>query len=111
MTNRNKIEDAISNRSPLPLTFTWQRNDDGNELLRIDVPVQTQAGRPAVVVAFPQGMPAGFQPRAIARARALIEEIFDANMVGIVFTGGPQPGIAMPQKKLLLPGSIAAGSA
>lgn len=111
MTNRAKIEAALTKGSPLPLTFHWQENGDGNELLQITVPVQTQAGHPAVVVAFPAGMPTPFVPKAIARAKALIDEIFDANMVGVIFIGGPQPQIAKPQKTLLLPGTMMAGLA
>jgi hypothetical protein len=111
MTDTKKIEAALLRGSPLPLTFTWV--DDGKEghVLRIGVPVQTQAGIPAVMMCVPAGMPDAFIPKAIARARMLIEEIFNANMVGIVFTGAPQPVLAKPQKTLLLPGGLMAGSA
>lgn len=111
MTDTKKIEAALLRGSPLPLTFTWI--DDGKEghVLRISVPVQTQAGIPQVVMCVPAGMPDAFIPKAIARARVLIEEIFNANMVGIVFSGGPQPMLAKPQKTLLLPGAVAMGRA
>ena len=108
--DRTKIEARITEGCPLPLTFHWQEKEDGNLLLKIAVPVQTQAGQPVVVVAIPTGMPSPFIPKAIARAKALIEEIFNANMVGIVFTG-QQAQIAVPKKTLLLPGSLAAGNA
>ncbi len=112
MTDRAKIEAAIRKGAPLPLTFHWQEGKDGNELLQIALPGQTQAGRPTVMVAFPAGMPAPYVPKAIARAKALIDEIFDANMVGIAFVGGPQPQLAVPEKKLLLmPGGAMAGRA
>jgi hypothetical protein len=108
--DKAKIEARITENCPLPLTFFWDDKEDGNALLQIAVPVDTQAGRPVVIVAFPVGMPAPYLPKVIARAKALIGEIFDANMVGIVFTG-PRAGIVKPQKALLLPGSAMAGSA
>ena len=109
--DRARIETRITEGSPLPLTFHWEEKDDGNALLQIAVPVDTQAGRPVIVVAFPVGMPAPFVPKAIARAKAMIGEIFDNNFVGIVFTGGPRAGIVKPQKTLLLPGTAALGQA
>lgn len=109
--NKTRIEAKITEGSPLPLTFHWEEKQDGNALLQIAVPVDTQAGRPVIVMAFPADMPAPFVPRAVARAKLLIGEIFDNNFVGIVFTGGQRGGIVKPQKTLLLPGTAAMGQA
>jgi hypothetical protein len=95
---RSHIEDKITNGSPLPLGFQWQDRDDGGCSLIISVPISTQAGIPSIIAAFPPNMPGPFVPKAIARAKALIDEIFEANMVGIVFNG---PARARPS--LLLP--------
>jgi hypothetical protein len=106
--DKPKIEARILEGCPLLVTFAWRDDVHGGTALRISTNVQTQAGIPAVFVAFPPGMPPAYQPRAIARAKTLIGEIFDANMVGIQFLD-QKPQIAVPQKSLLLPGSIMAG--
>lgn len=109
--DRTKIEAQIVKGCPLPLTFHWDEHEDGNALLQIAMPVETPSGRPVVIIAFPVNMPAPFMPKVIARAKAVIEDIFNANMVGIVFTGQPQSQLVKPQKSLLLPGSLVGGNA
>jgi hypothetical protein len=108
--DKPKIEARIVEGCPLSVTFAWMDDDKGGTALRIATNIQIQAGIPAVIVSFPPGMPAAYQSKAIARAKALIGEIFDANMVGIIFIGTPAQ-IAVPQKGLLLPGSVMLGRA
>lgn len=104
--NKETIEKDLVRTSPLPLSFEWKGAPDGGHALIITVPVTTKAGIPQVVMAFPPDMPVPFVPKAMARARQLIDEIFDANMVGIVFQGAARTkpsllvpaGLAMPGK-------------
>jgi hypothetical protein len=98
IVNKDTIEKDLTKGSPLPLSFEWKDRPDGGCALIVTVPVSTPAGIPQVVVAFPPGMPAPFVPRAMARAKQLIDEIFDNNMVGIVFQGAAKakPSILVP---------------
>lgn len=106
IVNRETIERDIEKGSPLPVTFEWKERTDGGKALIVTVPVQTEAGIPQILMAFPPQMPPAFIPKAVARAKALIDEVFDANMVGLVFQGAAQrkpsllvpKGIAIPKK-------------
>ena len=108
---RSHVETRITNDCPLPLGFHWEDKGDGNALLQIAMPIETPHGRPRVIVAFPVGMPKPFLAKAIVRAKTIIGEIFDANMVAVVFPDGPRNGLVKPQQALLLPDSIALGRA
>jgi hypothetical protein len=108
---KSGIEAKITAGCPLPLSFHWEDKGGGSALLQIAMPVETPAGRPIVIVAFPAAMPKQFVPRAIARAKAVIDEIFEQNMVAVVIAGGPRNGIVKPQNALLLPDSLAMGRA
>jgi len=108
---RASIEARITDGCPLPLAFLWDDKGDGNALLQITMPVDLPAGRPLVIVAFPAGMPKPFVPKAIARAKAVIGEIFEQSMVAVVFPGGQRNGLMKPQKTLLLPDGAIAGRA
>lgn len=105
------VESKLTTGCPLPLSFVWDDKGGGNALLQISMPVETPGGRPIVIVAFPAGMPRPFVPKAIARAKAVIEEIFEQNMVAVVLTGGPRNGLVKPQNALLLPDAVAMGRA
>lgn len=105
---RENIEARVTDGCPLPLGFHWEDKGDGNALLQITMPVETPQGRPLVIVAFPAGMPKPFVPKAIARAKAVINEIFELNMVAVVFPSG---SLVKARNALLLPDSVAAGSA
>ena len=108
---REGIEARIADGCPLPLNFHWEDKGDGNALLQISMPIETPQGRPLVIVAFPVGMPKPFVPRAVARAKAVIADIFDMNMVAVVFPGGQRNGLMKPQKALLLPDGAIGGRA
>jgi len=108
---KSGVEAKITAGCPLPLNFHWEDKGDGNALLQIAMPVETPVGRPIVIVAFPVGMPKPFVPRAVARAKAVIDEIFDQNMVAVVLASAPKSGLVKPQNVLLLPDAVAMGRA
>lgn len=104
IVNKQTIEKELEKHSPFPLEFEWMDQDNDGTALRITVPIGTKAGIPQILVAFPPKMPVVYIPKAIARAKQLIDEIFDANMVGIRFANSPAPS-AKP--RLIVPHGIA----